>query len=111
MFSNNKFSLPKTGCLWLRIPHVNIIIFWSVNKINNIKQTIQGNLPKIYLLHGELTDSQMNQMYNHPKVKAHISLTHGEGFGRPLLEATQSGKPVIASAWSGQVDFLNKRKL
>ena len=79
-----------------------------LNKINNIKQTIQGNLPKIYLLHGELTDSQMNQMYNHPKVKAHISLTHGEGFGRPLLEATQSGKPVIASAWSGQVDFLNK---
>ena len=47
-------------------------------------------------------------MYNHPKVKAHISLTHGEGFGRPLLEATQSGKPVIASAWSGHVDFLNK---
>ena len=79
-----------------------------LNKINNIKQTIQGNLPKIYLLHGELTDNQMNQMYNHPKVKAHISLTHGEGFGRPLLEATQSGKPVIASAWSGQVDFLNK---
>ena len=78
-----------------------------LNKINNIKQTIQGNLPKIYLLHGELTDNQMNQMYNHPKVKAHISLTHGEGFGRPLLEATQSGKPVIASAWSGQVDFLN----
>jgi glycosyltransferase involved in cell wall biosynthesis len=49
----------------------------------------------------------MNQMYNHPKVKAHISFTHGEGFGRPLLEAAQSGKPVIASAWSGQLDFLN----
>ena len=79
-----------------------------LKKINSIKQTIQGDLPKIYLLHGELTDNQMNQMYNHPKVKAHISLTHGEGFGRPLLEATQSGKPVIASAWSGQVDFLNK---
>ena len=79
-----------------------------LKKINNVKQTIVGDLPKIYLLHGELTDNQMNQLYNHPKVKAHISLTHGEGFGRPLLEATQSGKPVIASAWSGQVDFLNK---
>ena len=79
-----------------------------LKKINNVKQTIAGDLPKIYLLHGDLTDSQMNQLYNHPKVKAHISLTHGEGFGRPLLEATQSGKPVIASAWSGQLDFLNQ---
>ena len=76
--------------------------------LDNIKKSISGDLPKIYLLHGELTDNQMNQLYNHPKVKAHISLTHGEGFGRPLLEACQSGKPVIASAWSGQVDFLNK---
>ena len=79
-----------------------------LKKIASVKQTISGDLPKIYLLHGELTDSQMNQLYNHPKVKAHISLTHGEGFGRPLLEATQSGKPVIASAFSGHVDFLNK---
>tara|TARA_X000001036_G_scaffold145084_1_gene137945 strand:- start:4034 stop:5353 length:1320 start_codon:yes stop_codon:yes gene_type:complete len=79
-----------------------------LSNIKSVKDSISGDLPKIYLLHGELTDSQMNLLYNHPKVKAHISLTHGEGFGRPLLEATQSGKPVIASAWSGQVDFLHK---
>jgi hypothetical protein len=36
-----------------------------------------------------------------------ISLTKGEGFGRPLLEFTQTKKPIIASNWSGQVDFLN----
>ena len=65
-------------------------------------------LPNIYLIHGDFTDSQMNELYNHPKVKAHITFTHGEGFGRPLLEATQSGKPVIAPDWSGQVDFLDK---
>ena len=79
-----------------------------IKRIQNIKNTVSGKLPSIYLLHGDLTDSQMNQLYNHPKVKAHLSFTHGEGFGRPLLEATQSGKPVIASGWSGQVDFLNK---
>ena len=50
----------------------------------------------------------MNELYNHSKVKAHLTFTHGEGFGRPLLEATQSGKPVIAPDWSGQVDFLDK---
>ena len=50
----------------------------------------------------------MNSIYNHPQVKAHVSFTHGEGFGRPLLEACISGKPIIASAWSGHLDFLHK---
>ena len=53
-----------------------------------------------------MTDEEMNSLYNHPKIKAHVSFTHGEGFGRPLLEATISEKPVIASNWSGQTDFL-----
>jgi len=79
-----------------------------LDRIRSISKSVAGNIPKIYLLHGELTDAQMNQLYNHPKVSAHISLTHGEGFGRPLLEACQSGKPVIASGFSGHVDFLHK---
>lgn len=78
-----------------------------LDKIRVIKKDVPGKLPPVYLIHGDLTDGQMNQMYNHPKVKAHLSFTHGEGFGRPLLEACQSGKPVIASGWSGQMDFLN----
>lgn len=65
-----------------------------------------GDLPNIYLLHGELTDSEMNELYNHSKVKAHISFTKGEGYGRPLLEATISQKPVIAPNYSGHLDFL-----
>jgi glycosyltransferase involved in cell wall biosynthesis len=35
-----------------------------------------------------------------------VSITKGEGFGRPLLEFTMTGKPVIASNWSGHKDFL-----
>ncbi len=62
--------------------------------------------PPIYLLFGELTDKEMNNLYNHPKIKAMVSLTKGEGFGRPLLEFTMTGKPVIASNWSGHKDFL-----
>lgn len=80
-------------------------------KIDQIRGTVQladgQTMPNIYLLHGELTDEEMNSLYNHPKVKAHVSLTKGEGFGRPLLEASISGKPVIASGWSGHLDFLN----
>ena len=79
-----------------------------LSKIRDIRTTVYGDLPNIYLLHGDFTDDEMNQLYNHPKVKAHISLTHGEGFGRPLLEASLSEKPVIAPNWSGHTDFLER---
>ena len=79
-------------------------------KIKDIKDTVDGKLPPIYFLHGDLTDEEMNQMYNYPKVKAHISFTHGEGFGRPLLEASLSEKIVIAPDWSGHKDFLSSDK-
>ncbi len=80
-----------------------------MKRINTIKDSMSPHkLPPVYLLHGDLTDEEMNQMYNHPKVKAHLSFTHGEGFGRPLLEASFSGKPVIAPIATGQADFLSK---
>ena len=62
--------------------------------------------PNIYVLHGDLTEQEMNELYNDKKVKAMISLTHGEGFGRPLLEFSATGKPTIATDWSGHTDFL-----
>ena len=40
-----------------------------------------------------------------------ISFTHGEGFGRPLLEFSITGKPVVAPNWSGQVDFLSPHSI
>jgi glycosyltransferase involved in cell wall biosynthesis len=79
-------------------------------KLKQIKSTVSGDkLPNVYVLHGDLSDDEINGLYNHPKVKAHVSFTHGEGFGRPLLEASLSEKPVIAPNWSGHVDFLNDK--
>jgi glycosyltransferase involved in cell wall biosynthesis len=78
-----------------------------LDKIRKIEATVEGDLPSIYLLHGDLTDEEMNELYNHPKVKAFVSFTKGEGYGRPLLEASLTAKPVIASNWSGHIDFLN----
>jgi len=78
-----------------------------LDKIRQIEESVGDNLPSVYLLHGELTDDEMNELYNHSKIKAHISFTKGEGYGRPLLEASISGKPVIASNYSGHLDFLN----
>jgi glycosyltransferase involved in cell wall biosynthesis len=75
--------------------------------INKIKDQVSGNLPNIYLLHGEMTDEEMNQLNNDPKIKSFLSFTKGEGYGRPLAEAAITGKPVIASNWSGHTDFLH----
>jgi len=68
------------------------------------------SIPPIYLLHARLTETELNQLYNHEKIVGLVSFTHGEGFGRPLLEATFAGLPVCASNWSGHLDFLPKEK-
>jgi len=80
-----------------------------LKKIDSIRRTVNSkNLPNIYLLHGDFTDEEMNSLYNHSKVKAMVSLTKGEGFGRPLLEFSLTQKPIITTNWSGHIDFLNK---
>jgi hypothetical protein len=79
-----------------------------LKKIKAIKDSCKSNnLPNVYLLHGEFTDGEMNEIYNHPKVKAMINLTKGEGFGRPLLEFSLVNKPIITTNWSGHIDYLN----
>jgi hypothetical protein len=85
-----------------------------IGKINDVTNMVKSSLPNaklpnVYLLHGELEDCEMNALYNHAKVKVHVSFTHGEGFGHPLLLSTMSGKPLLASKWSGHLDFLNPK--
>lgn len=77
-------------------------------RISSITESVGGNdLPKVYLLHGDFGDEDMNNLYNHPKVKAMVYAGKGEGYGRPLAEFTQAKKPIIASGWSGHLDFLH----
>lgn len=79
-----------------------------LKKIKQIRATVNSNnLPNVYLLHGEFTNEEMNSIYNHSKIKAMVSLTKGEGFGRPLLEFSLSQKPILTTGWSGHIDFLN----
>lgn len=66
----------------------------------------KDELLSIYLIHGDLSPDEMNSLYNHSKIKAMVSFTHGEGFGRPMLEFSVTQKPVIVSKWSGHLDFL-----
>ena len=101
----------KKPALVLKTNMVNYSLIDRVGvlkNINRIKEKFKGeNLPNIYLVHGELTDEEMNQLNNDPKVKAFISFTKGEGYGRPLAEAAITGKPTIVSNWSGHTDFIN----
>jgi len=79
-----------------------------LKKIDSIRNTVTGgDLPNVYLLHGDLDDEDMNCLYNHPKVKAFVSFTKGEGYGRPLAEFCLSKKPIITTGWSGHTDFLD----
>lgn len=81
---------------------------YILDRIDKIRKTVKGTLPNIYLIHGEITDEQMNMLYNHSKVKVMVNLFKGEGFGRPLLEFSVLNKPIVASSWSGPLDFLHK---
>lgn len=80
----------------------------TLEKIDLIKKmSNKKKLPNIYVLYGDLTDAEMNSLYNHEKVKAFVSFTKGEGYGRPIAEFITTGKPVLVSGWSGHTDFVN----
>lgn len=105
-------------------PDVGIVLKTNVGKNSRIDRNLTTGLitavandsrkggpgPKVHLLHGDMNDAEVAALYKHPKVKALVSLTRGEGYGLPILEAAASGLPVIATGWSGHLDFLRHGK-
>ena len=81
------------------------------NKIRKlISEVRNGPYPKIHLIHGNLSTSEISGLYKNPTVKGLISTTRGEGFGLPLLEAAACGLPVIVTNWSAHLDFMSLGK-
>ena len=75
-----------------------------------IKECRKSEFPRLHLVHGDLSTEEMKSLYTHETVKAYVSLSRGEGFGLPTLEAATLGVPVIATNWSGHLDYLNLGK-
>lgn len=107
-FATTFNNLENPPALVLKTSSATFSIKERENLRLKIKDLVAGilNPPSIYLLFGELTNEEMNDLYNHPKIKSMVSFTKGEGFGRPLLEFSMTGKPIIVSNWSGHKDFL-----
>jgi hypothetical protein len=75
-----------------------------------VKEARKGPYPRVHLLHGDMSDSDVVGLYKNDSVKALVTLTRGEGYGLPILEAAASGLPVIATNWSGHLDFMQHTK-
>lgn len=84
--------------------HVKKMVEQIINEIRGPKG------PKVHLLHGEMSDEEVVSLYKHPQIKGLVALTLGEGFGLPILEAAACGLPIIATNWSGHLDFLSHGK-
>ena len=76
-------------------------------RLKGFLDTLGDRKCKVYLIHGDLTEGEMTTLYNHKKIKALVTLAHGEGYGLPVFEAAYNGLPVIATDWSGYLDFLS----
>ena len=75
-------------------------------KIKDITKEFGDKCPPIHLVFGDLSESELNELYNDDKVKSMVMFTKGEGYGRPLAEFATTGKPILVSDWSGYKDFL-----
>jgi ADP-heptose:LPS heptosyltransferase len=78
-------------------------------RIQSIKaQAGCGQFPRIHLIHGRLSNEELAALFKSKSIHAFLTLTHGEGYGLPILEAAACGLPVVATDWSGHLDFLTK---
>jgi glycosyltransferase involved in cell wall biosynthesis len=72
--------------------------------MDSIKEAVSG-ASNIVLVDRTMTPREIDDLYRESDVV--ISLHRSEGFGLTLAEAMLRGVPVIATDWSGSVDFLH----
>lgn len=65
----------------------------------------RGAHPPVYVIAEELTQRSLNRLYQW--ADAYVSLHRSEGFGLCLAEAMAHGLPVVATGYSGNLDFMD----
>ncbi|MDP9994303.1 glycosyltransferase involved in cell wall biosynthesis [Variovorax boronicumulans] len=78
------------------------------NRINDWIEDARAerpDFPKIHVIEEDLSDSDLKALYL--QCNALVAPSKAEGFGLPLAEAMLCGLEVIATNWSGQLDFCN----
>jgi glycosyltransferase involved in cell wall biosynthesis len=85
-------------------PHAQLVDLVSYFIERKLDMKLEQS-PNIVLLTGMLPHARFPQLY--ASADAFVLPTRGEGWGRPYMEALACGKPVIATRWGGQMDFLN----
>lgn len=118
----NIFFTLKWFCeIFKNRPDVGIVIKTNSAKSTSIDKAItrntllkalsevrSGPFPKVHFIHGMLNSEEIASLYHHPKIVGYVSATRGEGYGLPLVDAAASGLPVLATGWSGHLDFLKE---
>ena len=80
----------------------------TAKRLKELTNSFGDKCPPIHLVWGDLSENELNSLYNDEKVKVMLMFTKGEGYGRPLAEFATTGKPIVVSDWSGYKDFLPK---
>ncbi len=70
------------------------------------ERTTNLGLGRVIVIDRELTDTETKNLVR--CCDCFVSLHRSEGFGRFLAEAMLLGRPVIATAYSGNMDFMNR---
>jgi len=102
-------------------PDVGIVLKTSLGKssvsdkiacMRLCKQIVEnnrhGSFPKIHLMHGNMSPQEIAGLYNSRNIKMYVTATRGEGYGLPIIDAAAAGVPIVATAWSGHLEFLKK---
>ena len=76
-----------------------------------VKAFRKNDFPKVHLIHGNMTALEMAALFRTKSVHGYVSATRGEGYGLPLIDAAAAGVPVVATNWSGHLDFLDDKFL